>query len=35
MKPSPQFILIAALAALACGTAAAIIVIRVLHSVLG
>ncbi len=35
MKASPQLILIAALVALACGSAAGIIVIRVLHSVLG
>ena len=31
---SPQLVLLAALAALACGTVAAVIVIRVLHTVL-
>lgn len=31
----PQLVLLAALAALACGTVAAVIVIRVVHTVLG
>lgn len=35
MKPSPQLILLAALAALACGTAAAVVAVRVLVTVLG
>lgn len=34
MKPTPQLILLAAFIALACGTAAAVIVIRVLDTVL-
>jgi hypothetical protein len=34
MKKSPQLILLAAVAALACGTIAAIVAIRVLQSVL-
>lgn len=35
MKSSPQLILLAALAALACGTVAAVVAIRVLVTVLG
>ena len=31
----PQLIILAALAALACGTVAAVIVVRVVHTVLG